>query len=474
MNVEDLLKTISDKFQYLSSERFEQYLSIENFIDNVINYYEGIINCLPSNVYWLDKNGVAIGCNKNVLDMFGFTSFKQFRGLSFEEMGKAGHWSHQATEKFKNDTLQVTRTGKPILNTKEPPIPHSNGKLIYFLTSRVPLFDKNGKLIGIVGISVDISETKQIDQALYSAKIETKSVHQIDTQDNTDNLEPHFSFVETSQKIFNILLVEDNAIARQTAQMLLQNSECKIHVAENAEIALQLIKTESFDLIITDLGLPGLQGDEMISIFRYWEKKSVKNPIPVFGLTAHADNKIINDCLIAGIDQVFLKPLDEKLLNIIQEYKNSYKIINGTTETKLTCQINSSQKNILSSDEDTFFHLEKYPLFDESEGILKTGKKELLIDLIKISSNTLLIEELNNLKTAYDTQNWQMIQKIAHKLKGGALYCGTTRMIYACQFIENYLESKEHHLSEKQYKHLISIIRATHQSIKAWLETNNK
>lgn len=67
--------------------------------------YESIIANMPGNVYWLDQNGNAIGCNNNVLKMFGFKSLDEFKGLTFEEMGEKGNWSKQATESFKRDTF---------------------------------------------------------------------------------------------------------------------------------------------------------------------------------------------------------------------------------------------------------------------------------------------------------------------------------------------------------------------------------
>ena len=54
----------------------------------VSHYYESIISCMPGNVYWLSTTGVAQGCNKNVLAMFGFSSIDEFRGLDFEGMGQ--------------------------------------------------------------------------------------------------------------------------------------------------------------------------------------------------------------------------------------------------------------------------------------------------------------------------------------------------------------------------------------------------
>lgn len=141
-----------------------------DIIEEIIFYYQNIINHLPGNVYWLDQHGRAVGCNQNVLRMFGFSSMTQFTGLNFNEMGYAGEWGLSATNSFKTDTLRVIKTGKPLINIEEPPIPHSDGRTTHYLTTRAPLRDKDKKIQGIIGISIDITQRKDLEKKLIEAK----------------------------------------------------------------------------------------------------------------------------------------------------------------------------------------------------------------------------------------------------------------------------------------------------------------
>lgn len=168
----DKLKHITNmvSLKYTNILGKKQKPSIEKIIESIIHYYENIIACMPGNVYWLDNNGVGIGCNKNVLQMFGLQSLDDFKGLTFEEMGKIGGWLPETTESFKRDSLEVIRTGQAKLNIEEPPIQDQNGQDIYFLTSRVPLFDESGSTIGIVGISVDITERKKMEASIHEER----------------------------------------------------------------------------------------------------------------------------------------------------------------------------------------------------------------------------------------------------------------------------------------------------------------
>jgi len=157
-------------------------LSIENIVANIVSYHQNIIGCMPGNVYWLDKNGIAVGCNQNVLEMFGLKSLNEFKDLTFDDMGRIGNWTPEATQSFKEDTLAVIKTGQAKLNKEEPPISHSNGKLIYFLTSRVPLLDHTGAVIGVVGISIDITERKKMEIEIMKAKEKSEIANKVKTQ----------------------------------------------------------------------------------------------------------------------------------------------------------------------------------------------------------------------------------------------------------------------------------------------------
>src|SRR5579864_4481635 len=174
----NLLETLYSKYPHIIGDQSLKDLTVENIIVGIVNYYNDIIDKMPGNVYLYDKNCRIVECNRNVLNMFNLTSL-QVRNLSYEELGELAGWSPEAIISFKRDTLEVLHTGKPKLNVDEPPIPHHNGRTIYFLTSRVPLFNSTGEVIGVVGISVDITERKQMELALIKAKAESEAANKL-------------------------------------------------------------------------------------------------------------------------------------------------------------------------------------------------------------------------------------------------------------------------------------------------------
>ena len=150
---------------------------IDQHIQQTVLYYESIIAKMPGHVYWLDERGLTLGCNENVLNMFGFKSITEFKGLSFEEMGQICNWSLETVQSFKKDSFEVLHTGQAKLNIEEPPIANREGKWIFFLTSRVPILDSNNKVIGIIGISIDITEQKKLEKNLMIAKVKAEAAN---------------------------------------------------------------------------------------------------------------------------------------------------------------------------------------------------------------------------------------------------------------------------------------------------------
>ncbi len=146
-------------------------ITTETFISFIYDYFEKIIGCMPGNVYWLNKDSIFLGCNDNVAKMLGLSSRDDIIGMTHAETAQLTHWSEGQAESFERDDRAVITTGIPKINVEEPPITDVNGREIYFLTNRVPLRDSNNQqTIGIVGISIDITDRKKMEVELKRAK----------------------------------------------------------------------------------------------------------------------------------------------------------------------------------------------------------------------------------------------------------------------------------------------------------------
>jgi hypothetical protein len=59
-------------------------------------------------------------------------------------------------------------------------------------------------------------------------------------------------------------------------------------------------------------------------------------------------------------------------------------------------------------------------------------------------------------------------------MKGGAAYCGTVRMKYACQYLERYRKAGHAKSLEKLYYQLVQVVDETKNYIDKWLKMNKE
>ncbi len=176
----DIKDFLTKNYSYIFDEdtHHSDIDSLEKIIKLIENYYQSIISCMPGNIYWSDKKANAIGCNQNVLNFMNLRSIDEFKGLSFEKTAECTEWSASAVASFKQDSLEVIQTGQAKINIEEPPIPDQNGNSIIFLTTRAPLFNLHNKVIGMIGVSIDITERKNMEIALKNAKSDAEIANQ--------------------------------------------------------------------------------------------------------------------------------------------------------------------------------------------------------------------------------------------------------------------------------------------------------
>jgi PAS domain S-box-containing protein len=121
---------------------------------------EGIGNAIPVRVFWKNKNLVYLGCNAVFARDAGFADPKDIIGKDDYQMG----WRDQA-ELYRSDDRQVIESGCSKFLIEEPQTT-PEGNTITLLTSKIPLRSSNGKISGILGTYMDITERRRVDEKL--------------------------------------------------------------------------------------------------------------------------------------------------------------------------------------------------------------------------------------------------------------------------------------------------------------------
>ncbi len=686
-------------------------LSKMKSVQEVHEYYQKIIGCMPNNVYWLDKNCITQGCNNNVLNFIGLKNLDDFIGLTYEKMGEIAGWKAGHSELYKHDDMEVMATGISKLNIEDPPIYDGKGNPTYYLSSRVPVFDDNHEhVIGIVGISVDITHHKKMEEELLLAKNaaeaannaktefianmshdirtpltgviglseilentlqnseqkedahllhdsgeellhmlndilddvraehmsesdlhkETFDLHQciqdlarlelptiklkhLDLRIDMDPKVPqyivndrkkihrillnllgnaikftqsgritiavkcldikashvHLQFgvadtgigipKDLQEKVFDrffrvtssykglftghglglhiaqsyvsllgghitltseesvgstfhfdlsckigpnnkkasatpsfisdenanvmpqcsaaplnppyLLLIEDNAIALKVLESTVLQTGCQFKSAVTGEEALELAKTESFDMVITDIGLPGISGNELTRLIRNWEKEQHKPPIPIIGLTGHAQETAKPECTACGMNDVFCKPTN---LTMVQEMIRTF-VAHPQPEQNIFKDSNHKSGTLgadLPDTENELFALDKFPLFDVNDALQQIGNQTLLVDVLNDFISDAMQKDVVQMEQAYAQQDWATVEKLAHKIKGGVTYLGTQKLKHACQYLERYYKAGHRDLLDNLYHQLIAVNQITLETVKEWLQQN--
>ena len=127
-----------------------------------------------------------------------------------------------------------------------------------------------------------------------------------------------FDDVKKPKQKLEILLVEDNPINRRLSQLVLEKEGHSVVVADNGMVALDVLERRSVDLILMDLQMPKMDGNETTAVIRLRERKTGGH-IPIIALTAHAMAHHRECCLQAGMDDYLSKPIQPAtLLDAIQ------------------------------------------------------------------------------------------------------------------------------------------------------------
>ncbi len=124
----------------------------------------------------------------------------------------------------------------------------------------------------------------------------------------------------TPKQKSHILIVEDHALIANIEKELLEALGCEVEIACDGNTAIELVKTHCYDLIFMDIGLPDIDGFEVTKYIRLHENAS-QHPVPIIGLTAHANSERKKQGLNVGMNLVLIKPLtEETAITVLQNY----------------------------------------------------------------------------------------------------------------------------------------------------------
>ena len=126
----------------------------------------GFLANVPDNVYFKDRDSRFIAVSASFLRYFG-------RKSSAEIVGKTDFdlFARRHAEPALADEREIMRTGRPIIGKLEKEV-WGDGHVTWVLTSKMPLRDDDGEIIGTFGISKDVTAAKEMEADLEKARKE--------------------------------------------------------------------------------------------------------------------------------------------------------------------------------------------------------------------------------------------------------------------------------------------------------------
>ncbi|MEO0513795.1 MAG: ATP-binding protein [Planctomycetota bacterium] len=144
-----------------------QELELRKTLDRERAMLELVLATVPQGVFWKNRDSVILGCNHALAEMLGLGHPDQLIGTGGPDDGES--FTEQQLDDFRRDDLHVMQTGQPMLDYEEH-INRADGVTLTLLTSKVPLRDPDGTIIGVLGASIDITQRKQLEHQLAHAQ----------------------------------------------------------------------------------------------------------------------------------------------------------------------------------------------------------------------------------------------------------------------------------------------------------------
>lgn|GEM_PF-1235208 len=256
-------------------------------------------------------------------------------------------------------------------------------------------------------------------------------------------LSEHLKAAATTKKL-RVLVAEDNSTSRLVIGKILEHAGHDAVLVEDGEEALDALESNEFDVVLTDMQMPGRSGIELFKIYKMLEPDDDKTKFIM--LSANADITGIDDITRAGFYAFLTKPLKTDEL---------IKVLNGVAE---------GQSEIPKLEKTRSESRETAELID-LETIRGLKAISTTNDFLPRVINGFFKDSENNLKLMRQSlanQKYEQFKDVAHGLRGIAASVGAlkiTSMAAAIEKISNSQLAQEGDQLTQQLEDCLSVTR---------------
>lgn len=128
-----------------------------------MKYLDLIADWIPGNLWWRDVEGYYLGSNRNMLEIYRYLGAETLVGRRISDL-----LAPEIYKPIEETDQRIMRTG--VAETLQEEGIDKQGKQATYISTKVPLRDEDGNVIGLLGTSVDITDRIQLEASLREAK----------------------------------------------------------------------------------------------------------------------------------------------------------------------------------------------------------------------------------------------------------------------------------------------------------------
>jgi diguanylate cyclase (GGDEF)-like protein/PAS domain S-box-containing protein len=122
--------------------------------------FDTLMDNINEDIYFKDRNSKIVRINKALAKRYGFDNAEEAVGMS-----DADFYSEEHASQAYKDEQEIIKTGKPVLDFEEKAT-YTDKEDRWWSSSKMPWYDRNGKIIGIFGIGKDITDKKNTEEKI--------------------------------------------------------------------------------------------------------------------------------------------------------------------------------------------------------------------------------------------------------------------------------------------------------------------
>jgi CheY-like chemotaxis protein len=142
---------------------------------------------------------------------------------------------------------------------------------------------------------------------------------------------PEEPLAERAESDFQVLVAEDNAISSRVIQGMLSKLKVRCDAVEDGEKAIRAVQQGSYDLVLMDCEMQGVDGFTATESIRQWEQQHAMLPVPIIALTAHILPEHRERARLAGMNGHMAKPVDLAQLKTLLDYWMEHRVTAGSS-----------------------------------------------------------------------------------------------------------------------------------------------